>query len=317
MNSMVKRFNARVPWPFRLLLVVVIGFGLKEVVIASIHGGWAVTRKLTDRATVCPWPRVASYYFDLLYRGKRLKVYERFHSVVEIDEDLGLTLISSPARPFWITEAEGARGLANLRAEQDFVAHRNPESAVREGDIVLDCGAHVGVFTNKALELGAAKVIALEPNPANAECYRRNFEKEIASGRVILVTKGVWSHEKTMRLYSGPSTAHDSLVRSLDGSGVEIPVTTIDLLVEELDLPRVDYIKMDIQGAEKEALKGARATLRRFRPRLMIDRDLRDDILLFPEIIHQANPDYEFICGPCEPLLEDPSILAPHVLFYR
>ena len=49
----------------------------------------------------------------------------------------------------------------------------------------------------------------------------------------------------------------------------------------------------------------------------MIDRDLRDDILLFLEIIHQANPDYEFICGPCEPLLEDPSILAPHVLFYR
>ena len=317
MNSMFKRFNARVPWPFRLLLLIGIGFCLKEVVIASIYSGWAVTRKLTDRATVCPWSRVASYYFDLVYRDKQLNVYEQFHSVVEVDEDLGLKLISSPARSFWITEADGARGLADLRAEQDFVAHRNPESAVREGDIVLDCGAHVGVFTNKALELGAAKVIALEPNPANVECYRRNFEKEIASGRVILVTKGVWSHEKTMRLFSGPSTAHDSLMRSLDGSGVEISVTTIDLLVEELDLPRVDYIKMDIQGAEEGALKGARATLRRFRPRLMIDRDRRDDIRVLPGIIHQANPDYEFICGPCEPLLEDSSILAPHVLFYR
>ena len=317
MNSMVKRFNARVPWPFRLLLVVVIGFGLREVVIASILTGWAVTRKLSDRATVCPWSRVASYYFDLAYLDKQRKAYEGFHSVVEIDEDLDLTLISSPGRSFWITTAGGASGLADLRAEQDMVAQKSPESAVREGDIVLDCGAHVGVFTNKALALGAARVIALEPNPANAECYRRNFEKEITSGRVILVTKGVWSHEKTLRLYSGATTAHNSIVRSLDGSGVEIEVTTIDLLVEELNLPRVDYVKMDIQGAEEGALKGARATLRRFRPRLMIDRDRRDDIRVLPEIIRQANPDYEFICGPCEALLEDSSILAPHVLFFR
>jgi FkbM family methyltransferase len=38
---------------------------------------------------------------------------------------------------------------------------------------------------------------------------------------------------------------------------MQLPVTTIDHLVEELQLGRVDYIKMDIEGSEREALKGA------------------------------------------------------------
>ena len=38
---------------------------------------------------------------------------------------------------------------------------------------------------------------------------------------------------------------------------VEVPVTTLDKIVEELRLPRVDFIKMDIEGAEREALRGA------------------------------------------------------------
>ena len=65
-------------------------------------------------------------------------------------------------------------------------------TGIRRGDIVLDAGANVGVFTRKALWAGASKVIAIEPAPENLECLRRNFAAEIADGRVVVYPKGVW-----------------------------------------------------------------------------------------------------------------------------
>ena len=320
MNSLVDRFNAKVPWPLRLLLVVGVGLCLREVVLLLLFDGWAVTRKLGGRATVCPWSRVASYYFDLVDRGKRVQTYRRSASVLDADEDLGVRLISYPSKSFWFKPLpgdDGRGGLADLLAEQDWVAHKNPEFLVRPGDIVIDGGAHVGVFTHKALSLGAAKVIAVEPNPTNLECFRRNFEQEMASGRVLLVPMGLWSSETTRPLFSGVSTALDSLVGTFGLGSVEIPVTTIDRLVEKLDLPRVDYIKMDIQGAERQALQGGLKTLRQFRPRLMLDHDRSDDTRVLPEIVRQAHSDYVLGCGPCEPFAEDLSLLVPHVVFFK
>ena len=84
-----------------------------------------------------------------------------------------------------------------------------------------------------------------------------------------------------------------------------------------MDLPRVDYIKMDIQGAERQALQGGIKTLRRFRPRLLLDHDRGDDTRVLPEIVRQAHSDYVLGCGPCEPFGEDLSLLVPHVIFFK
>ena len=96
-----------------------------------------------------------------------------------------------------------------------------------------------------------------------------------------------------------------------------MPVRKIDDMVKELNLPRVSFIKMDIEGAEREALKGSLETLRAHRPRLMIDSYHRpDDMEVLPGIIRQAHPDYRIACGPCEPTQEGPKRLIPHVTFY-
>ena len=59
----------------------------------------------------------------------------------------------------------------------------------------------------------------------------------------------------------------------------EVRVTTIDQMVAELGLPRVDFITMDIEGAEKPALRGAAQTLRKFKPRMAIASEhLPDDV---------------------------------------
>lgn len=67
-----------------------------------------------------------------------------------------------------------------------------------------------------------------------------------------------------------------------------MPLTTIDRIVDELHLQRVDLIKMDIEGSEKPALQGAARTIRRFNPRLTIATE------------HNAD-DYKAIPDYCEP----------------
>jgi len=90
-----------------------------------------------------------------------------------------------------------------------------------------------------------------------------------------------------------------SLVHDEGGRQVEVPVTTIDLLVRELGLPRVDFIKIDIEGAEREALQGGMQTLRRHRPRLMLDSYHEpDDMIVLPGVIRQAHAGYKVTCGP-------------------
>jgi hypothetical protein len=94
-----------------------------------------------------------------------------------------------------------------------------------------------------------------------------------------------------------------------------VPLTRIDTLVSELKLPRVDFIKMDIEGAEQEALRGARQTLARYRPRLAISAyHKREDPLEIPALVRSARPDYRMECGAC--LMERYRII-PQVLFFE
>ena len=193
-----------------------------------------------------------------------------------------------------------------------------PASPVQPGDIVIDCGAHVGTFVHQALSLGAARVIAIDPDPTQVECLRRNFAKEIEEGRVTVVPKGVWSSEGTMTLSIGSEhSGVSSLVVADSGETLEVPVIRIDLLVEELGLPRVDFIKLDIEGAEREALRGAIQVLKKYRPRLMIDSyHLPDDAVVLPEIIAGAEPGYEASCGFCD-YSGQTDALIPHTVFYE
>ena len=132
-----------------------------------------------------------------------------------------------------------------------------PTEHVNAGDIVIDIGAHVGMFTHFALTCGAAKVLMLEPDPINVECLRRNFPDEIASGRVILLPEGAWDTEGTLQFHIGVT---NSGVGSLSGisriTHLEARVRPVDSMVTEFGLQRVDLVKIDIEGAERHALKG-------------------------------------------------------------
>ncbi|MBL8235503.1 MAG: FkbM family methyltransferase [Bryobacterales bacterium] len=84
---------------------------------------------------------------------------------------------------------------------------------------------------------------------------------------------------------------------------VLLPLTTIDKMVGELGLTKVDYIKMDIEGAERQAIAGGAETIRRFRPRMSIaTENLDDDYLKVPEAVRAVRADYKSTCLLCRDL---------------
>ncbi len=287
-----------------------------------LDGNWpAVGAKLRGDAPDCPWGMVLRAYRDNKTYDRIARALETDLSVERRDASLGIELIRSSGRSFWIKEGagdrvNGRRLLAHLLVEHSFLGETNSADMVRHGDVVLDCGAHIGVFTHFALQRGASLVVAVEPEPTNAECLRRNFGPELVAKRVVLVEKGVWDYTGRLTLHESTlNSGSNTFIGEEGGRTMEVPVMTIDRLVEELHLPRVDYIKMDIEGSEREALKGARGTLGRYRPRLMLDAYHQpEDPVVLPAIIREAHSGYRETCGPCD---LNEIRLIPHAIFFH
>jgi FkbM family methyltransferase len=183
-------------------------------------------------------------------------------------------------------------------AEMELELYDAAPVPVARGDVVLDAGAHVGLFARHALAAGAGRVIAIEPGTKQVECLRRNFAEAIAAGRLTIVPKGVWS-STTELLFQDDGSATASLAAAgARAATVRIPVTTIDALVAELGLARVDFIKMDIEGAEQPALAGAAATLKRCHPKLALaGYHLPSDPHEIPRLVAAADGTYRRVAG--------------------
>lgn len=235
--------------------------------------------------------------------------------LIQKDEAARLSLWDTPKGKYWITFGSDWDLPWNLAEEERAIYARNGHG-VKPGDIVLDCGANVGVYVRESLKAGAKQVVAIEIAPDNVECLRRNFAAEISSGRVIVYPKGVWNKDDVLTLNLPDNQAAASVVIKPKTSkeGPKVPLTTIDKLVAELKLERVDFIKMDIEGAEVPALEGARETLKRWRPRMALAAYHRpDDPTTIPAMARKAVPDYSVACGPCEDVR---TYVRPAVLYF-
>jgi FkbM family methyltransferase len=321
-DSLLARFNRRVPFPLRLLLVALVGISLLPLVQGAQLYGSLLYLGLKDPGRQCSlWQVMRSHdqnrgFYQLV---KRLTGESR---VIERDEKLGLVRVAAGGRTFWAQEKgdgmPATRLIPYLEGEQRWMHERNPEESVRPGDTVVDCGAHIGIFTMHALERGAGRVVAIEPDATNLECLRRNLADGIASGRVIVVPKAVWNEETTLKFtVSDSSSARHSAIIHTGTKVVDVPATTLDAIMREHGIERVDYLKLDIEGAERQALEGGMGTLTRHRPRVLLESyHLPDDPVVLPRLLRSAYPGYREICGPCE-WSNINSQWTPHVLYFR
>ena len=210
---------------------------------------------------------------------------------------------NSPIGIFWLTPEEGPMSLRDMAMiiQQEVYSHKG--RTVEPGDIVLDCGAHLGSFTRYALNKGAGMVVAIEPSTEKIACLKKTFSTEIAAGKVVLLQVGVWSKEDKLWLEGRPSLGNSVVASGKpgEGEGEWIRVMTIDQLMTERKLPRLDFLKMDIEGAETEALRGAHGTIRKFHPFLAIatehTSDYAKNVRSVIESVKESKVDYKIGFG--------------------
>lgn len=185
-----------------------------------------------------------------------------------------------------------------LYAIQTFLLeqYRHPaiEAAnVRPGDLAIDGGAFWG---DTALWLAeqcgeGGSVVAFEADPSHVPVLRANLSAAGAVGaRVTVREQALWDDEATLRFAShGPAST-----AVLDGE-LRVASVALDRLVERGELERLDFLKLDVEGAELAALRGAAGALRRFRPRMAIAVYHRArDVLDIPRWIDAHVAGYDF-----------------------
>jgi FkbM family methyltransferase len=294
-----------------LLLLVVVALTLRFYPPARLSA-WVLLGRNQD----CPLPNALRSPQEL--KEQIAKKDEILHaSRLKEKDPKGFRLYSTPDGDYWVPEGSEYSLPFNL-AEQMRDIYGRDGNGVKEGDVVLDCGANVGTFVRYCLKRGAKKVIAIEPAPENIEVLRRNFVKEIAEGRVVVYPKGVWDKDDFLELHTDPhNSAADSFVIEKKGWGAveKVPLTTIDKLVAELQLEKVDFVKMDIEGAEPNALQGGVETIRKFQPRLAISvYHQADHPKRVPQLVKQALDKYQVTCGPCAEMAFG---VRPDILYFR
>ena len=171
------------------------------------------------------------------------------------------------------------------------------------GDIVFDIGAYVGdtaLWFSKAVG-PQGKVYAFEPEPRNFEKLKANLERNKVTN-VIPMQLALSKTEGEMQV----SSAAGSSVITQTGTGKSVKVTTIDKFVEANILPRVDFIKMDVEGHESKVLEGAHETIKTFTPSLALSAYHRgDDLIELPKFLLRLNPKYRFYLRHCSPDLSE------------
>jgi len=302
--------KARVVWLLLLFLI------LASVAYAYLAPFRLFTFVVAGRSPLCPLSEALKANQNLRQQVEYKDQILNASKLAEEDPK-GYELWDTPKGRYWIPAGSRYVLPFNL-AEQQRKIYGTGEFGPHSGDITLDCGANVGVTVHEELAAGAKTVVAIEPAPENLECLRRNYPSEIAAGRVIVVPKGVWDREDFLTLRVDPkNSAADSFVLQREGAvGLEkVPLTTIDKLVTELNLPRVDYIKLDIEGAEPKALIGAKETLAKYKPRISIAAYHQPDHpKVIPQIIRSERSDYLMQCGPCA---ETDFSIRPDVLYFK
>jgi FkbM family methyltransferase len=183
----------------------------------------------------------------------------------------GLTVI----RKVWFAFPEGSLK-ERIRKLGLTAFKRFPvELTLRKGETIVQVGATPGGELLRQAEIvgETGRVIAIEPERGNLEGLRKMLDEESIKN-VTLVPKGAWREKGKQRLLLSPifsgdhkievsGVLHDNDLRPENyQSFTEVEVDTVDNILRTLGISHVDYVKITINGAELEVLKGMEETLK-------------------------------------------------------
>lgn len=186
---------------------------------------------------------------QLSYRGILKRIHHK-PMLIRVGDDL-----------FWCRmEGDNITDFAVIsdRYEPWFQAIFKP----KVGDLVLDIGAHIGkysVMASKSVGAGG-KVIAIEADPDNFKLLRLNIETNHLQDRVYAINAAAWNEVTTISLFRDVFSGRHSVYKRAENS-ILINTVTVDELVQHDGLTKIDWMKVDIEGAEYAVLLGAKETI--------------------------------------------------------
>ncbi|MDR2041369.1 MAG: FkbM family methyltransferase [Tannerella sp.] len=167
---------------------------------------------------------------------------------------------------------------------------------VQKEDTVIDAGAWIGDFSAYAANRGAT-VYAFEPVKSLFDLLCKTEQLNRAGrGKIYPVQKGLGNinGQATISI-DKENSGSNSMIMPVGTATEKITLSTLDQFVEENKL-KVDFIKADIEGAERDMLRGASHVLKTFAPKLAIcTYHLPDDPEVLEKIILDTNPNYRIV----------------------
>ena len=149
---------------------------------------------------------------------------------------------------------------------------------LKEGQTVLDIGAYSGVTSIIFAQLigPTGHVYAFEPDETNYECAKINLEmaaKVMGVRNITLLKKAVWSHGDGLLFSTEGSMGSSAVEITGGGRGKEqkVDTITIEQFCRQQNLTHVDFIKIDIEGAELQVLTSSAPTLKSLNVKLIIE----------------------------------------------
>lgn len=308
------------------LIFITVGAHREAIKQQLVDAGFDENRilSISDQEAMLYYTHLAQWYWpeeDLkLYANELLKVYELLSD--QKSREIFISRIAMFVRgadyqsfrnfiselsdivPFQGTSFQECMRSTNYDTEA-YLQFNNDLIELSDNEILADGGAFTGDSTIEFIKACAKKnltyqkVICFEPDP---QIFIELNKNTTQYDNIELRPLGLWSHSSTIRFADSsilrPGSTRIVSVYGSDGdlsdreSGItEIATTSID---NEFPDETVTIIKMDIEGAEMEALQGARKTIQRCRPKLIISAyHKRNDLFEIPLLIHQMVPGYK------------------------
>lgn len=246
-----------------------------------------------------------------------VRIKNEYNSIVESANRNALTKISKPSQFTNIDKYGNLFHFPNIQynghnisldcrhvniissfLKKQYRLHRSSITVTpNAGDIVLDCG---GCFGDTAISFACdvknnGKILVFEPLPSYINIIKHNILQNNFSNRIKICPYAVG--RKTLNINS--TFIEENIEISPGFSTVEmtdkVPIISIDDFVENEQIKKINFIKMDIEGSELDALKGAQKTITRHKPKLAISLYHKiEDFIKIPIYISQQHPKYNF-----------------------
>ncbi len=187
------------------------------------------------------------------------------------------------------------------------------ERLIPPGAVTYDIGANVGYFSLLAAKLAGptGRVYAFEPLPRNIEYLRKHIAINQLEN-IEVIEAAVSDHGGEAHFDLGASSAMGHLA---EAGGITVRMVCLDDQLAAGELRPPDYMKVDVEGAEFEVLKGARQLLEKYHPILFLDTHQREAHLPTIEMLDQLGYEFDILDGKSltatKELIARPSEVGP------